>query len=219
MIDELLDLVPNSLGQRSGSVFYSGRSAFAMPSTVYLLGLNPGGSPERQSSETIARDVACARVGRNDWSAYADESWRNRLPGSYGLQPQVLHLLRGLGLHPRSVPASNVVFVRSGREADLATEKRDLLAACWPVHQAVIQTLGVRAIVCFGSTAGRWVRDAVSAHEQVGQFVEANSRKWTSTDHRNKGGLHVLTLTHPSIAAWNVEATDPTPLVRAALAG
>ena len=217
VLDDLLDLVPSSIGSRSGSVFYSGRSAFNAPAPLYLLGLNPGGSPDYQSDETITRHIDAARVGREKWSAYADESWRGGKPGTYGLQPRVLHLLRGIGLDPRSVPASNVVFVRSRREADLVSEKRDLLTACWPVHQAVIERLRVRVVACFGGTAGRWARDTLGAHEKVGEFVENNLRRWSSTDHRNSAGLHVLTLTHPSIAAWNVAATDPTPLVRAAL--
>jgi uracil-DNA glycosylase len=133
------------------------------------------------------------------------------------MQPRVLHMLHGLGLHPHDVPASNVVFVRSNREAALAHEKPELLQQCWPVHDAVIRKLGTTTIVCFGGTAGRWVRDLLAAHRKFGEFIELNARRWTSESHINNAGVCVVTVTHPSIADWRNPATDPTPLVRAAL--
>lgn len=219
MIEAFLDLVDESIQARSGSVFYSGRSAFSRQSSVYLLGLNPGGDPIRQATETISRNIsdALSRPTEN-WSAYADESWNGRPPGSSKTQPRILHMMRALGLNPRHVPASNVVFVRSTRESDLEREKAALLSACWPVHKAVIEKLGVKAVLCLGGTAGSWVRDALKAHQFVDCFSEENARRWTSQAHRNAEGQHVLTLTHPSIAAWNVANTDPTPLVARVLA-
>lgn len=219
MIEDLYRLVDSSITHRSGSVFYSGRSAFSAPSSLYLLGLNPGGDPLRQSEETIARNMAdgLSRPS-SDWSAYADESWNGREPGSWKMQPRVLHLMAELGLDPRRVPASNVVFVRSAREADLERDKAILLASCWPVHRAVIDSLGVRTILCMGGTAGRWVRGELDADECVGEFREDNGRRWKSQAHRNAMGQYVVTLTHPSIAAWNNPKTDPTPLVKRVLA-
>jgi uracil-DNA glycosylase len=127
-----------------------------------------------------------------------------------------VHSLR-IGLEPRSVPASNVVFVRSARESDLAHEKQQLLPICWEVHAAVIERLGVRVIVCFGRTAGSWVREQLGAHDEVDSFVEQNRRRWTSYAHAAADGRRVLTLTHPSIAAWTKSNSDPTPLVERAL--
>jgi hypothetical protein len=111
-----------------------------------------------------------------------------------------------------------VVFVRTSREADLAAEKRALLNACWPVHQAVIDGLNVWTVLCFGGTAGAWVREALQANELAGSFVERNARRWTSFAHLNAEGRCVITLAHPSIAKWDAPATDPTPFVRAMLA-
>ncbi len=219
-IEQFLKLVSPTITERSGSVLYSGRSAFSAPSTVYLLGLNPGGDPVRQAAETISRNISDALARPNDdWSAYVDESWNGRPPGSYKMQPRIRHLFGSLGIDPRRVPASNVVFVRSGREHDLEGQKESLLAACWPVHEAVIGALGVRAVLCLGGTAGRWTREQLGAHQLVDQFEEDNARRWTSQAHRNADGQFVLTLTHPSIAAWNTASADPTPLVRKVLAG
>jgi hypothetical protein len=144
--DELLSLVPRDLHAESGAVFYSGRAAFGAPSSLYLLGLNPGGDPLRQGDETIGAHIDAARRRTAElWSSYADDSWGGRPPGTAKMQPRVLHLIRGLGLDVRRTPASNVAFVRTSREADLVSRKAQLLRACWPVHEAVIGRLGSRS--------------------------------------------------------------------------
>lgn len=219
MYDQLLNLVPETLHARSGTVLYSGRSAFEGRRPVYLLGLNPGGDPQVQASETVASSIAQARSRvEAQWSAYADESWRGMRPGTATLQPRVLHLFESVGLEPRNVPASNVVFVRSRREAQIEEEKASLLRDCWPLHQAVIDGLGVRVVACMGRAAGSWAREMLGAHELVDTWMEKNQRRWMSTAHAAPSGLQVLTLTHPSIAAWSTAAANPAPLVIAALA-
>lgn len=130
------------------------------------------------------------------------------------MQPRVLHLLNHLGLDPQLVPASNVVFVRSATEEALRDEKAKLLKSCWPVHQAVIEALGPRTILCFGSTAGHWVREALNVQTRVANFREKNARGWTSEAHTGVDGKCVITLTHPGRADWRNPDADPTPLVR-----
>jgi len=151
------------------------------------------------------------------WSAYVDESWRGRPIGSKPVQRRTRQVLGPVGLDVRTTPASNVVFVRSGRAADLGARKADLLGACWPVHDGVIHALGVRVIVCMGGDAGGWVRERVAAHSLRGYFVERNARRWRSTWHSNGAGISVLTLTHPAVADWISPEADPSELVRAAL--
>jgi hypothetical protein len=208
------DLVARDIHGRSGAVFYSGRAAFSAPAGLYLLGLNPGGSPSAQAGETIGRDLEEWRIGPKRWSAYSDASWRGSAPGTYGIQPRVRHLFDELALDLREVPASNVVFVRSNDEAALGAEKSALLAKCWPVHRAIIDTLGVATVLCLGGTAGRCARSLLDANELAGRFVESNSRRWSSEAHLSDSGICVLTLTHPGRADWRNPAADPTPLVR-----
>ena len=217
-IDDFLSRVDPSLHIRCGSIFYSGRCAFTQPSDIYILGLNPGGDPVPHADETIGHDIEAIRnQDRECWSAYQDEFW-GRKPGTYGImQPRVLYLLERIGRDPRQVPASNVVFVRTRRGSDLGQEKSNLLRLCWPFHEAVIQRLGVRHILCFGGPAGLWVRERLGANESIGQFQERNRRGWTSEAHRSADGLSVITLTHPSIAKWDAVETDPTELVLSVL--
>ena len=211
--------IPASLLARSGSVFYSGQAAFSAASKLYVLGLNPGGNPVTQAAETIATHRQKFIDGPVWWSEYADASWAGAKPGTWGMQPRVLHMFASLGLDPRSVPASNVVFARSSTEAMLQNEKANLLRACWPLHRAVIDTLGVTLIICFGGTAGRWVRDELGAHDLVDRYEETNRRRWCSDAHRAGDGRSVLTLTHPGRADWRNPDSDPIALVKRSLAG
>ncbi|MDP5281415.1 hypothetical protein Q9Q95_20990 [Sphingomonas sp. DG1-23] len=215
-IEAALTLLPEEMMRRSGALFYSGPSAFAGPRSLYILGLNPGGSPTKQANETLRRDIAEWKALMKPWSAYLDESWQGRPPGTHGMQPRMRHMFDRLDLDLREVPASNVVFARSIGEATLA-EKVLLLTRCWPVHEAVISELGVRTILCLGSTAGRWVRDALAANQFLDSFSETNGRRWTSEAHIAPDGRAVVTVTHPGRADWRNPAADPTPLVRAML--
>ena len=56
-INAALDGINIDILSRSGSVFYSRRSAFARPAPLYLLGVKPGGDPERQVAETVSADL------------------------------------------------------------------------------------------------------------------------------------------------------------------
>ena len=218
-VTDFESLVPPEMRSMSGSVFYTGTDAFSKPAALYLLGLNPGGDPLALTAATVEESLQWRRQVLPNHSAYRDEEWANGKPaGTWSMQPRVLHLLNRLDLDPGEVPASNLVFVRSAREASLASEQMRAYAdACWPFHAAVIETLQVRVVVCFGGTVGRYVRARLGADREVGTFVENNQRRWTSRSHAAPSGLHVLTLSHPSIADWRNPATDPTDLVAAAL--
>ena len=90
-------LVDAGLYDRSGKVFYSGQSAFSAPSRLYVLGLNPGGSAAAQVANTIGRNLSEWRDRAYRWSAYCDESWQGKPPGTYGMAPRVLQIGRASG--------------------------------------------------------------------------------------------------------------------------
>jgi hypothetical protein len=218
IIAKLYGLVPASLFNRSGKVFYSGRQAFSTPAKLYVIGLNPGGDPLANASETV--EVHSAAVLRSlppDCSAFRDKSWEGSAAGTWQMQPRVLHMFRSLRLNSGAVPCSNLVFVRSRDEAALQAELPSLLDLCWPFHAGVLEHLRPQVVVCFGQTAGEHFRQRVGATELTGQFVERNKRRWTSTLCRAPSGLRIVVVTHPSRVKWQEPASDPTSLVAAAL--
>jgi hypothetical protein len=219
MIERFAQLIPEHLLDCSGKVFYSGRSAFTGTKPVYVLGLNPGGAPEEMPHETLrshSRYVMDAAPA--DWSEYLDEAWALKAKGECGMQPRVCHLLRRMGLDPRGVPASNLIFTRSARERGITRSLAELASYCWPFHAAVIAEQKIRIVVCFGRSTSRWVCAKLGAHQRVDTFVEKNHRQWRSESFKNECGTWVLSLTHPSIAEWRSSVADPFPVVERALA-
>jgi hypothetical protein len=61
------------------------------------------------------------------------------------------------------------------------------------------------------------VRKKVGANRVVGEFVEQNKRRWRSQSFEAGQGLRVVVATHPSIADWCAQATDPSSLLHEAL--
>jgi hypothetical protein len=215
MLEEFAQLIPDSLKDLSGIVFYSGRNAFKGKKDLYIIGLNPGGSAELQRDETIARHTKTTLANINhDWSEYKDEIWRSNKPGAYGLQPRILHLLGVLKLSPYHVPASNICFVRSSREKMISDKLYAYSELCWAFHQKVIDELEVKIILCFGKSAGSIVRRKLQANDFIDEFVETNNRKWSTQVFKSAKGQIVIVATHPSIADWTEPNTDPSQLVK-----
>jgi uracil-DNA glycosylase len=134
------------------------------------------------------------------------------------MAPRVLHLFGRLDLEPGTVPASNLVFVRSRREADIKNIFVARADQCWPFHALAIQQLKPRVIVCMGKRAGNYVRGRLGAHRQIGEFVETNNRRWRSRLFAGASGPRVVVATHPGIADWTAPSTDPSSLISNALA-
>ena len=217
MIEEFAELVPESLLDKSGAAFYSGRCAFGAPSDLYILGANPGGTPENLPDDTVAKNVRSAlKEAPLNWSDYRDGCWTPRCTKTR-LQRGVMHLCDRLELDPGEVPASEVVFLRSRSLNEFEGNFEQLADQCWPFHQAVIDRLGVKVVACIGKRAGNWVRHQLNAHELIDWFSERNKRRWESHSHRSKKGIIVVTLSHPSQADWTKPASDPTMLVKRAL--
>ena len=226
MIDDFIKLIPTSLMGESGTVFNSGRQTFESPSDLYILGANPGGRPQSFTKDkyTVRNNVEdVLHHWSEDYSPYRDQRWgRFKKPGRHPMQRGLLHLFGRVDRHPEEVPASEVVFLRS---KDL-TELGDFISyaeLCWPFHQAVIDTLDVRVIVCLGQKAGGFMRRKLGANEKVGEFRERISRGSKrgprSQAHTNEDGIAVVELAHPSRSEWRNEQCDPTHLVVNALNG
>lgn len=222
LVAELLDAIPEGLRGMSGGVFYSGLDAWSGSRPVYLLGYNPGGKP---GTDTVyGQAETLLRTEPGDFSEYVHREWVVRGhrydAGQAPMQLRVRYLLGRLGLDPGAVPASNIIYARSSRAADLSrTDARSWPEACWPFHQRMIQRLGVEVVVCFGGKAASFVRRNLKANHKVDEFTETYAdRSYTSATYSGPGPT-VVHLTHPGTVDWRAPEADPTGLaVRALLA-
>lgn len=217
MIVEFAALIPKSIRNQSGAVFYSGRAAFSAPSRLYILGLNPGGSPQEMPDATVEKHTEMVFGNPDNWSEYRDESWHDGYgAGEYRMQPRVLYLLEKLHLDPGLTPASNVVFVRSRQAKDIKHDFEKYAECCWRFHEAVIERLNVRAILCLGRDAGNWVLDkyGLKNTKPYEIWMENNNRHWSNSSYISSSGMGIVVATHPGRADWKNPDTDPSPLVR-----
>ena len=216
MIDTLRNLVPEPLLDISGVVPYTGRVGFTEPAApLYFLALNPGGAPVEEA-ETL-RESMQNKWGEDAepvWSSYLDESWSGRPPGTHPMQRRMRHLFDKLGLDLRRIPASNVMFPRSVRQSTFLYDEARITDMCWPFHQAVIDKLGIRTVIVGHADGGPWVCQKLGATKHLDTWRETNNRRWSFHAHETPHGLRVLTITHPSVAAWTAPATDPTEFIK-----
>ena len=197
MIEDFAELIPTLLKDKSGKAFYSGRQAFEAQSDMYVMGTNPGGSPDGLSDETVhSHTKKVLQVEPESWSAYRDESWSGRKPGTGGIQPSLLYLFDRLNVNPGRVPSSNLVFQRSTEKSTFDGNYSKAASKCWPFHQDVIEKLAVRVVVCFGLSIRNLVCRKLGAR-QCGESFSSNGRRLSVTS-RNADGLTIVTLVHPT---------------------
>src|SRR4051794_20337564 len=132
----------------SGEVLYS-TGATLRPGLVYLLGHNPGGDCNNPLLPTIGRSLDA--LPAKTLNSYLDTSWSGRRAiAESPLQQRVVWLLSRLGLDPRDVAASNLVFPRS---RDAATSQFDRFAdMCWPVHEWILGVVRPQMLIAYGNS-------------------------------------------------------------------
>ncbi|MBL0049693.1 MAG: hypothetical protein IPP32_16545 [Bacteroidetes bacterium] len=219
MIGKFSKLIPKTLMEMSGAVFYSGKNAFDGKKDFYILGLNPGGNPDLQKEDTVALNVLNSL--NFNFTEYLNGAWKDGYkPGESPLQRRILHLLNKLNLCPYDVPASNICFVRSIGENEIKNNFIKFANLCWPFHKHVIEDLEIKIILCFGKSAGNNVRNKIGADRfPIDEFVERNNRKWKTQVFKNSNGIIVIVATHSSRADWTKIDTDISPLVKKYLDG
>ena len=218
-MEDFAALIPESLKGCSGKVFYSGRKAFESPSDIYILGINPGGDPSDPDEISVGVHTTKVLDCRPcDWSEYRDEPWKkDSEPGSTPFQRRLQYLSNKISIGLGEIPASNLIFKRSTVFSKLQGDARHLAKACWPFHKKVIDTLGVKIVVCLGKPASDFVREKLNAHQLIEEFDRVNRFHPRSVTHKNLDCIQVVRLSHPSRADWTKSETDPTGLVVRAL--
>jgi hypothetical protein len=218
MIEEFYKNIPKELLKESGEVFYSGKNAFTGKKNIYILGINPGGSKEEHLDETIekqAKKTLNISKKNPDWSEYKDGKWEKSLQGKHVFQIRMQYLFKKLKLSPYQIPASNLVFVRSRREAELnKTLYKEYAELCWTnFHEKIIQTLGIKIIICLGNTPGNFVRKKLNMNKKLVYYPERNNRKWATKIYENDKKQKVIIIPHPSVSDWTTDDCDPSVIV------
>lgn len=199
-----------SIAHRSGRVLYSATDTLR-PGAIYVLGLNPGGRPDRPLG-TVGE--AIESLTTQSGNAYLDESWKGCAPGAAPIQRRVRWLLEALGQNPRAVCASNLIFLRS-RDAS-GCEYPQAADLCRPVHAAILSIVQPRLILAFGhSRISPFAYLKHICQPPSIESVAAGHGTWQCLGFTAREGIRVVGLPHlsryavdryPHVAAW-VRAT------------
>jgi len=154
------ELRPKDLLREKGLVLYSSVHSFRKwPTGVYVLGLDPGGTPGIH--RTIDEDIERKEMFRKGYSALKDERWDRPSgkdkyqPGEHPYQRHALQALDLLGYDKEDdVPVSNAIF---NAQPDARTLRRyprfqDFKDACWQVHKRFLEVIQPRSILCLGAS-------------------------------------------------------------------
>jgi hypothetical protein len=137
-----------SVLSQSGEILYS--AALTLRSgPVYLLGHNPGGDPNDRGLPNVGQSLD--DLPTKTINSYLDTVWsRQHGVGQAPLQRRVVWLLESLGLKPRDVAASNLIFVRS---PDVRGSRfREYSELCWPVHERILDVVKPRLVLVYGNS-------------------------------------------------------------------
>ena len=146
-LEKLIDDAQAALGpiaEMDGRVLYSSIETLC-PGRFYLLGMNPSDGPDRYHhiGESL-RDIP-----NHHWNTYIDDDW-GRGSGKHHMQKRVCFMLRTLGLEPREVFATNLVFVRSRRWTPAQAR---FIPECLRVHRMFLGIVQPHTVVTFGKPA------------------------------------------------------------------
>ncbi len=194
-IPELAKKHLNDLLNESGSILYSSHETLK-PGQIYLLGFNPGGAGGNSLLSSIDRLL------NNESNSYLDECWEN-LSGSWEagdapLQKRVCYLLENLGLNPREVCSSNLIFLQSREAKNI---NFNLANRCWPIHESILQLIKPKLIIAFGNSG---VSPYGYLHNMLGgeqEYIPSGHGNWNVkgfTTQINENPVYIAGLPHLS---------------------
>ena len=150
--EQLPEFIRKTLGPeyltKAGGIIYSSHETICARD-VYLIGMNPGGTG---GSVTLDQ----CRVGnmtRTD-NELLDADWDYGV-GQHPIQKRAIWLLEKLGLEPRKVFTTNLVFMQSNQvktfKEKTGLDIKDIIKKCWSVHEAFLSIVRPSLILAFGN--------------------------------------------------------------------
>jgi hypothetical protein len=179
--------LPKTILTASGRFLYSDISALK-PGKFYLLGFNPGAAGDSDEYRKSLEDEISEWCNKQT-NAYLDEIWPPHLEGGgHPVQTSVKALWDAVGVNARDVCASNLLFVRSKGEDDLAfilgaDPKKCAEDVFWPVHKAVLDIVKPSCIVAFGIGTYNMLKGIIE-HKHSCRFKEKGPFR---TGHLDRG--------------------------------
>jgi hypothetical protein len=189
-----------SIAAQSGKILYSSIDTLK-PGRLYILGLNPGGDPDRPEPSHYTIAEALDRLATKDENDYLDERWQGcPVPGGRPRQRRVQWLCNQLGHAPRTVCASNLIFIRS-RQGNGCGFPRSA-DVCWPVHQSIIGIVRPRLILSFDSRVYGYVGTRLGGMDfETIETVPSGHGSWRcrrASLSLSYGPVHLVQLPHLS---------------------
>ncbi len=198
---QLSEIAKNALEEmldKSGSVLYSSHETIK-PGSVYLMGLNPGGSDGLPLSKSIEELLT------RNINAYLDEAWENGItsyePGKAPLQQRIVWLLESLDYNPAEVIATNLIFMQS---RDASGISYNMAERCWPVHEALLSIVQPKLILVFGNSG---FSPYGFIHKKYGgeqTYIPAGHGDWSIKKFSTKiGGSQVTVVGLPHLSRYD----------------
>jgi hypothetical protein len=194
---------------KSGSVLYSSYETLR-PGEFYLLGLNPGGDPDKQKEDTIRKHLES--LPGNTKNAYIDEYWEPYRKGEEGeapLQKRLYHLFNKFGCDIKNVCASNLIFLRSRNSG--GSGYPEIANKCWDVHEKIINIVRPKCIIVFGNSAVspyQYIYNKFKPNCDV-QSINSGHGKWLCKVFRTSIlGLNVVVAGLPHMSRYAIDRHD-----------
>ena len=178
MINKFLKDCKEILGEdylsKSGEFIYSATNTLRK-GDVYLLGLNPGSSPDDKTKRTIKEDLENFEF--TTINKTLDENWGRYTKNDHQIKlPPLIHYLLDKDL--REICQTNLIFARSVN----ATSLDDFMShadKCWPCHELILNIIQPKLLLCNGSG------EKSSSYSYISKKFEVNDLEWNEHGNTN----------------------------------
>ena len=173
MINKFLKDCKEILGEdylsKSGEFIYSETNTLRK-GDVYLLGANPGSSPDDKTKRTIKEDLE--NFESTTINKTLDENWGKNKISKKPLQNRLVSLIPNLlNKNFRDICQSNLIFARSV-DLNSLDDFNFHAKKCWPCHKLILDIIQPMLILSNGSGENR------SAYSYINKNFEVNNLEW-----------------------------------------
>ena len=178
MINKFLEECKEILGDdylsKSGEFIYSATNTLKK-GDVYLLGANPGSSPDDKTKRTIKEDLE--NFESTTTNKTLDENWGDEKKNDHQIKlPPLIHYLLNKNL--RDICQSNLIFARS-IDAMGIDDFRFHADKCWQCHELILNIIQPKLLLCNGSG------EKNSSYSYISKKFEVNNPEWNEHGNTN----------------------------------